>query len=1091
MLPWNDIIKYPPIVEMANLTSEQRKGFAFEFLVCNLCRCMFDLPIEHTAFTNDKGKDIVIKDGANSIWVECKNYERTIGTHVVSSTLVMAMLEKVKKIYVFSQSKISERMVEELLEYSNLTQIEVTVISDQELEKQILKYRSDPRLEFEKFFPSGAMPNDKKSATFDFYITTDKVQYFLGDIVKISAIIKNTCDKKDINTFSITLDKERFAKIGLEYISGEFSKAYSLAYCKVQRIDFKFRIAKYNKVISVPTITITDSNNVSLQSNECKIECSKLVRSFLVGQSLNIVRNFSLNKITSRFIVIDGKSGVGKSRLLEELDITHLKLGYRTTKIDLENVSGIDAVKKMIANLYKLPFVHLDADYVVNDTEDDVNKILYERDYDFDKNCQIIADVIYKKAVNEKCFIGIDNIQEADLTVIKIINSIISKSDGEEVGFQSCIFCLCFNTERLMPIENMELNLKLKGLTRYYFTVKPFNEQSDFSNEENNSTDNLCKQFIFSCLHISHCNHETECLLLELAKCCSFNPLHIQQTLQYIVDNNLVNISSNDCSIVDIHKYNHIIHESFALEDIFLRRYNLLIDNCSVASEQDFKDIIILLCYLGEIEKHLFIRIFKKTDDVLRLIVTGFIIDNDGKYVFAHSKLKRFFEKKFEINEDAFYTLPTHLAKSVYENTLENNPMHWAAKFDYKDDPFTRDDAQRSLLFLKHCDCDIKFLLILYRMTIYANFFNLRDKLFIMSKVISKYEKKFGVEKTIKVFAEKFFEFEQSADLCIEADDEIYIDLVRIIANKYILLHDNKEGYRILENALNSLKKRNIKPNHKLLSILYNRLSVCAGSQNRQSEARDLAKRGLTEAKRINDLHNIIENLADLGYSYYKLNKREKCIKIWDRIYQYHNLLLKSESISEGEKQFSIYKCSCNRALLHMLQQSKNMKSAISYLEDNVASITRPFYRIKACLLIAAYYIIRLSDEGHQPCSRFFDYLKEADLTISLYGEIRSSYKVDYLYANYYYIAGDKDLALVHYRKTMIELETAMTDINTFESYIFLFYDLKNKIRELSNTYDKCKNEKYENLYCLSIGKKKPGVGLLTNKKKNLSFPIF
>ncbi len=1091
MLQWSDILDYPKIIEMGDKETNVLKGYAFEYLIYNLCLCMFNLPIEHTPLSNDKGKDLVIHDGENNIWVECKNYKDTIGTHVVSNTLVMAMLENVKKIYVFSKSKISDRMVEELLEYSKLTCIDVTVLSDKELEKQIIKYRFDPRLEFDRFFKSGIINNESDSQPFDFYITTDKSEYFLGEIVTVSAIIKNTYDCEKKNSFTLHFDKMIFAKAGLEFISSVDSNVFSLDYCKVHRVDFRFRIAKYNKTINIPYITVSDSYNNVRQSNDCKISCNRLVRSYLIGESLNIVKKFSINKSTSRFVVINGKSGVGKSRLLDELDIAHMKLGYRTLRIDLENISNCDIIRKIVSTLYNLPFVHIEADYIINDTQEDIHKILYERNYDFETNSQLIADIIYEKIVTEKCFIGLDNVQAADSKIIDILNLIIGKTQNENINFRTSILCLVFNTERLMPEENIGLNIKLREMTHDYYVVKPFNDQCEIAETSKQDTaNNLCKQFIFSCLNISSCDEEQECLFLELAKNCSFIPLDMQETLQYIVDNNIIKHEDNTCFICNKSEFNKVIHDCIALETILKKRYTLLLKNCSKKRISIIKNIINLLCYFNELSKYFLISLFNDNENILKLVMTGFVIEQNNAFAFSHSKIREFFKKQHNINEDTFYTLPSNLAKQLYEATSENDPIHWCAKFDYQKSSFERSDADKCLTFLYKPDCEFKFMLIIYRMTLFSNLFNLKERLVITSKLISIYEKKCGIEKTLLVFGKKLNEFEQIADECIQADAAEYIDLIRKFANKYILLHNNKEAYRILVNALEHLQNCNMDIDHRILSILYNRISVCAGSQNQHKKACSLAKLGLKEAIKINDLHNIIENLADLGYSYYKLNKRMNCIKTWKKINKYHLMLLNNNNYTKDEKKFSVYKCDCNRAFLNMIQQSKDAEISILHLQENVTKIERPFYRIKACLLIATYYIIKLSNDGNVPYNQFFNYLTDAQFLINEYGDIRSLYKVDYLYANYYYVIGQTKTALFHYKKAFAELEKAMLDLDTFASYLFLFYDLKSKIKILSNTYEECKNKEYELFYSTSVKKKIPPVGLLSNRKHSISFPI-
>ena len=148
---------------MINLThqywSEFRSdGLLFENLIEELLNAIYPgQKFYKTKKTHDGNRDFeyfvpLLEDVQSKIWMECKY--RTAGTlpiHDVSMTLLMAYIEGVSQILIFSYSKVTNTFFDYIAEYKARSGKDVRVYSDCELEELIFKYKD--KIQFKKYFP--------------------------------------------------------------------------------------------------------------------------------------------------------------------------------------------------------------------------------------------------------------------------------------------------------------------------------------------------------------------------------------------------------------------------------------------------------------------------------------------------------------------------------------------------------------------------------------------------------------------------------------------------------------------------------------------------------------------------------------------------------------------------------------------------------------------------------------------------------------------------------------------------------------------------------------------------------------------------
>lgn len=145
---WNEITKEIP--------NEKNKGVKFEDLVEELLREMFKPEKWYRTRTSYDGKrDFAYPDDPETPdlkWAECKNYTDNLSINIISPTLVMGAIDKIKSIIFFSYSELNENAVEGLLRYTQTTGTEIKIFDGLILESLIYAYHKVPNIS--KFFPT-------------------------------------------------------------------------------------------------------------------------------------------------------------------------------------------------------------------------------------------------------------------------------------------------------------------------------------------------------------------------------------------------------------------------------------------------------------------------------------------------------------------------------------------------------------------------------------------------------------------------------------------------------------------------------------------------------------------------------------------------------------------------------------------------------------------------------------------------------------------------------------------------------------------------------------------------------------------------
>lgn len=440
-----------------------RDGEKFEKLIEILLKEMYkskNIVWKPTPTTHDGSKDFQAYDNDGNLlplWAECKNYSKKIELKSISPTIVMAQINDISEILFFSYSPINNNTKEKLTLYANKSGRKILFFDDVNLEKLIFTYS---KAVFKEFFKKFKLPPKQHfdirpviflkcgkgiNPTVDNSFQAKKIFVKLNDIIYVGiGIINNLPDEELYITIS-------FAELNdinyIEYLASNIERSDSAAIKIEDTIEpgracfypLFFKVAIYKKKLLFPQIKVQYQNSILNEQKLIDIPevwCSNLYITGLMGsQYRKLTKKFEkkyINPSQFRLCVIEGKSGVGKTRMLYELIAILLKNHYQI--IDFSGINGdtssIQIIREIIYSLYNLSedliIESLKEPYPYKEVYgDDTFQILQilqglaiNTDLSFlEKN----KAFVFEKILNSRVGILIDNIQYFDDILINFI----------------------------------------------------------------------------------------------------------------------------------------------------------------------------------------------------------------------------------------------------------------------------------------------------------------------------------------------------------------------------------------------------------------------------------------------------------------------------------------------------------------------------------------------------------------------------------------------------------------------------------------------------------------------------------------------
>ena len=670
-----------------------KSGFSFEDLICKLLYEEYGENFKQTKYTNDGGKDFESVSTLltnQKTWAECKKYASALSYNDVTKTLLMAFVEKVNKVLIFSYSPVNRRFYRNVAEYKYRTKVEVEIYDDEKLEKLLLKYKNkewfsdyiileEPlQNDINTLLPqdsavSCAYNLSKKLRTNNNKVFINMFELFSLDILLINQTGTRQNVQIDYSDFS---DCSYFELLNAEITKSNYYQEISISQHTSIIIRLYLRTIKYKKSYKIPNIRV----NNKIHHIPKKIYTTWLAQTDLIGRDYKKIKTVSLQYVQSaqklNFILIEGCTGTGKSNLLLEIFQSSHQYNYKSfyCDIDKKKISIKLFCQEIFSFFTQLPFFKNTKKSIayLNMSKTLAFKlgtqILYDRDFNYSKNIEDIAKCIFMFLQKEKYLLVIDNIQKYDSLSIKLIMELIRLSSGQTC---SSTILLSVNTDFLISGTKAD---ELKDLLHLLCSRK-VNQYHIFplSGFDNS----MAEEYIYKCLCIAYSDRRKyHKIVNKIIHCIGCNPLILQNYLIYLYNAEILYFEKSFFTLNNLSEFFEKNGTNYIISDYFIKELDeLLLKKTEKANLiQSYFDLTGLFTIIKEISRSTVEKVSENLDIIELLLKHGIIIYSaeSNTYLFRHIEIKHYYQQKYQLQHLNIAKILTALDTSIFrENYIE------------------------------------------------------------------------------------------------------------------------------------------------------------------------------------------------------------------------------------------------------------------------------------------------------------------------------------------------------------------------------------------------------------------------------------
>lgn len=443
--------------------------------------------VKLTKARKDSGRDIIITnhEGTFEAWGECKDHKRNIDLSVIGKNVVLALSHQINKAIFFSVTSITPNTKIEILNVAQKNGFDVLFLDGNELNTEILNCEKVSKKYFRREYEEYIRKNNSNvwidTLVSEFPFAEDaknnvKKQYHLQNSFQIflHLFIKNMKneDISDINVKLINIPATDAIFYETEHKWERTLKAHSDLLC-----TFCGMVFSPKKNIEMPQVLIkyTLSTGESYEENIIvgTVDASDIWKAPYVNSDSRIFYTEAIKLLDevvpekyAKVLYLYGKSGMGKSRLMSEIENKAYEYSYRVIHIDFREKEEISAMQSFIIALLGIPlskskpfleYSNFEKIYKDKLELNDI-KLLYEFIYSSNNNLSLnsltnsIINLLVNESAEDNILLSIDNIQEMShdlqITFWNILEHCI------KISIPVC-FILTQNTERKIGNQNV------------------------------------------------------------------------------------------------------------------------------------------------------------------------------------------------------------------------------------------------------------------------------------------------------------------------------------------------------------------------------------------------------------------------------------------------------------------------------------------------------------------------------------------------------------------------------------------------------------------------------------------------------------
>ncbi|AIB12665.1 hypothetical protein ABAZ39_11815 [Azospirillum argentinense] len=655
---------------------------------------------ERTPGSHDQSRDFILRRLDGEAWAECKNYKKSPSRHIVSATLAMATVKRVRTILLFSPEPFNRPALAFFSSFQEVNDINIhayhgdtllwLVADNAELiqarfpEVSGLLQRERARLptpqkinvvvrvskDIDDDERLGRNPEPLGAGGVSFLPQGRCVEIYQGQLVALDVYITNHDPLNDMIGKLEIIMPERST---LTLLSSAQGAAAHGSRVDVKRASFKWvryllRASAGRVNGQLPKITFTADTAYESATSDTLVVTQRMAAVFVGGERGAMKRAAAiLSGARNRtvFLVVHGKSGVGKTRQLQEMREPFITTGRLVHTIDCEE-AGIRSFRHFARLIFRkitpgyvqehpqtLCEVSVPNSQLAVGRPQRLAELLDAEDGE-EPDIEEMADLFEAvlSVVRRPRAFMIDNLQSLPQAGINFLRALDERDIRSAVA---PLFAVTVNEEQAGQgsASRAFLNDMLtrgvvwsdrSGETPRYVTFP----LTDFTAGE-------IEWFIndhFAVKHGKPFSMRYPNLMRELTRDVVKRPLFIEQFLNYLSDIDAIEWDGETGLMTVLHeeRLQEAIQRAYigtSLEQLLTKRWTLISAGMKPGERANFR----LFALLGSIDlDHL--RDFgipsgQKTDWVLR----GLARVDDGRLSFYHGQLRRFFFDLFQFSE--------------------------------------------------------------------------------------------------------------------------------------------------------------------------------------------------------------------------------------------------------------------------------------------------------------------------------------------------------------------------------------------------------------------------------------------------------
>jgi hypothetical protein len=456
-------------------------GKKFEQLALELLERIYGHGWRPTASSHDGSRDYEKVDKDGWMWAECKAYSDKLSIYVLSPTLVMALLEQPHTIIVISRSRLNKNAVRHLSSYQAISGKSIIAYDGDVLDHAVinsslhnlyfpgLKFSpfTGPKLQTRCYISQDALsnPSDLDSCR-PLTKSSKALEVMRFGLLRIDIIVRNLSSSEKISAqLAIeqkTLDPS-LRVVAFGGIAQAVTVDVSIPPGGLLKVNLILQPLEPRESLSLPRVGLIEREIFATNLDLGSIRISNLYQIDLVGQEhrriVDTVDGFLRQRRRNVFVAVEGSSGTGKSRILQEISVKGIEHGYRCHLYnpELEDPRSAERiVRSLLAGLCDLP---LTADSF-NEVESlewggsssattFTAKVLYDKSFPIWEHTDSLVDAVIDRLLICKTLIIIDNVQFAGDALVKFFDKLTSALNT----YPACrtAIALCFNSDYTTP----------------------------------------------------------------------------------------------------------------------------------------------------------------------------------------------------------------------------------------------------------------------------------------------------------------------------------------------------------------------------------------------------------------------------------------------------------------------------------------------------------------------------------------------------------------------------------------------------------------------------------------------------------------